>query len=74
MRLSEFRALMEQEFGRGYAETVAGNHHLHALGDRTPEQAIADGEKVRLVWETLCDDMDVPPERRYLRDVRRRDT
>lgn len=72
MRLSEFRALMEQEFGRGYAASVAAGHHLHALRDRTPDQAIEDGVKPRAVWEALCDDMDVPEERRFLADARDR--
>lgn len=66
MRVSEFWALMEQEFGRGYAAVVASTQSLGSLSGRTAEQAIEEGERVRLVWEAVVRDMDVPPERHYL--------
>ncbi|WP_153393410.1 DUF3046 domain-containing protein [Ornithinicoccus halotolerans] len=72
MRLSEFAALLEQEFGRAYGRRLAASHAIHALGDRTADQAVEDGLPVRRVWEALCDDLDVPPERRYLDERRRR--
>lgn len=71
MRLSEFWALMEQEFGQGYAAIVASHQHLGSLGGRTADQAIEEGERVRLVWEAVCRDMDVPPEHHHLPDARR---
>lgn len=70
MRVSEFWALMEQHFGRGYAAVVASTQSLGSLGGRTAEQAIDDGEPVRRVWEALCRDMAVPPEQHHLRDPR----
>ena len=73
MRLSEFWALMEQEFGEGYAQIVATSRTLSSLGSRTAEQAIEDGERVRDVWEALCRDLDVPPEHHYLPEPKRRD-
>lgn len=69
MRLSDFWALMEQEFGPGYAAIVARTQPLTSLGSRTAEEAMADGEPVRLVWETLCRDLEVPPEHHWLPDV-----
>jgi len=70
MRLSEFWTLMEQEFGGPYGRTVATSHAIHALEDRTAEEAIEAGEPVRTVWLALCEDLQVPPERRFLADRR----
>ena len=68
MRLSEFRALLADEFGSGYADTVARRHSIRELGSRTAEEALADGVPPRTVWLALCEDMDVPEERRLGRD------
>lgn len=73
MRLSEFWALMEQEFGRGYAAVVASTQSLGSLAGRTAEQAIEDGERVRVVWEAVCRDMAVPPGHHHLPDPPSRD-
>lgn len=72
MRLSEFWGLMEREFGSGYASIVAGSQALGSLGGRTADQALEGGEKVRLVWEAICREMDVPPEHQELPDPPRR--
>ncbi|MGB5952851.1 MAG: DUF3046 domain-containing protein [Ornithinimicrobium sp.] len=64
MRLSEFWALVEQEFGGPYGRALAHSHAIHALDDRTASEAIEAGEPVRRVWWALCDDLEVPPERR----------
>lgn len=63
--MSHFRSLMDDEFGPTYAGSLARDHVLGALGGRTVDQALADGESPRTVWEALCDDMDVPAERRH---------
>ncbi len=70
MRMSHFWTLMDDEFGPAYAGSLARDHVLGALQQRTVLQAIADGVPPRDVWEALCDDMDVPPERRLGRDDR----
>lgn len=59
---------MEGEFGEGYAHTLARGHVVHALGDRTAAAALEDGASPRAVWEAVCEDMQVPPERRLGRD------
>lgn len=73
MRLSEFWALMEQEFGAGYAAVVAQTHSLGVLGGRTAAEAIEAGEPPRTVWRAICADLDVPPDHHYLPDRKRRD-
>jgi len=70
VRISHFWTLMDDEFGAAYAGSLARDHVLGALGNRTVVQALADGEAPRAVWEALCTDMDVPPEHRLGRDAR----
>lgn len=72
MRLSQFWQVMEQEFGGPYGRALAASHAIHALEDRTASEAIDAGVPVRRVWEALCDDMEVPEERRLPRDRRAR--
>ncbi|WP_068397800.1 DUF3046 domain-containing protein [Kribbia dieselivorans] len=68
MRLSEFWALMNDEFGEAYAGTLARDHVLSVLGERTVNEALEAGEHPRLVWLALCEDMEVPLERRLGKD------
>lgn len=72
MRLSEFRALMEQEFGPGYAAQVARSHSLGVFGGRTADEAIEDGEPPRAVWRAICADLDVPPEHHHLPEPKKK--
>jgi hypothetical protein len=73
VRNSEFWALVDDEFGRAHGRTLTRDHVLFELGNRTAEQALADGEPLRQVWLALCEALDVPPERRWGReDVPRR--
>ncbi len=72
MRLSEFWALMEQEFGGPYGRALAGSHAIHALEDRTAREAIEADVPVRAIWLALCEDMEVPEERRIPADHRSR--
>jgi flagellar biosynthesis regulator FlaF len=49
---------------------LASSHAIHALDDRTAAQAIDEGVPIRRVWTSLCDDLDVPEERRSLADAK----
>lgn len=71
--MSEFRALMDQEFGAGYAGVVASTQSLGSLDGRTVEQALTDGVPTRTVWRAVVADMDVPPEHHWLPEPRRKD-
>jgi hypothetical protein len=68
--MSHFWTLMDDEFGAAYAGSLARDHVIGALDNRTVVQALADGVPPRQVWEALCDEMDVPRERRLGRDDR----
>ncbi|MCK0177570.1 MULTISPECIES: DUF3046 domain-containing protein [Mycobacteriaceae] len=60
MRLTEFRELVEGQFGPVRAQSLLVDHVLTALGGRTGAQAIEDGVEPRDVWRALCADFDVP--------------
>jgi hypothetical protein len=52
-----------------YARSVAKDYVLAALGGRTVDQALADGEDVAVVWRAVCEAFKVP-ERLRLRSGR----
>ncbi|WP_067461746.1 DUF3046 domain-containing protein [Actinomadura macra] len=60
MRLTVFWDRMNQQFGEGYAASVAKDHVMAALGGRTVEQALADGEPAKKVWQAVVATFDVP--------------
>lgn len=70
MRMSDFWRLMDDEFGAAYARSLARDHVLGALGNRTALEAIESGIKAREAWLALCIDMDVPVERQLGRELR----
>jgi hypothetical protein len=51
---------MRAQFGEAYAESVAKDQVIGALGDRTVNQALADGEEAKIVWRAVCETFDVP--------------
>jgi hypothetical protein len=51
---------MRAQFGETYADSVARDHVLTALGGRTVSQALDDGEDVRVVWRAVCEAFKVP--------------
>ncbi len=60
-----FWQLMDDEFGAGYARSVATDQALSALGGQSADQALAAGHVPREVWQAVCEAMDVPPARRW---------
>lgn len=65
MRLSEFRQLVDDEFGGPYARVLVSDLVLTELGGRTAERALSDGAEPREVWLALCRANDVPEARWY---------
>lgn len=63
MRLTEFDRLMEDEFGATEGKWLAHSHHIAALGG-TPDELLEGGHSPKKVWEALCDELDIPEERR----------
>lgn len=64
MRLTQFRELMEGEFGAVRAASLARDHVFAELGDRTVDEALEAGHDARDVWRVVCAAYDVPPSRR----------
>lgn len=60
MRLTEFRELVEAQFGPVRGASLIVDHVLMKLGGRTAAQAIEAGVEPRDVWWALCADFDVP--------------
>jgi Protein of unknown function (DUF3046) len=60
VRLTEFWDRMREQFGDVYAESVAKDQVLGALGGRTVNQALADGEDAKTVWRAVVETFDVP--------------
>jgi hypothetical protein len=60
VRLTAFWERMRTQFGDSYAESVAKDYVIAGLGDRTINQALADGEDVKAVWRAVCDAFRVP--------------
>ncbi len=53
MRLTDFWARLEQAFGAPYAKSFAADHSFAELGDRTIDQAIAQGVDTATVWRAV---------------------
>ena len=54
MRRTDFWSRMEQAFGAGYAYSVAADQVIPQLGERTVNQAFAEGEDTAVVWRAVC--------------------
>jgi len=60
VRLTEFWRRMDEQFGDVYAQSVAKDFVLAGLGDRTVNQALEDGEDVKVIWRAVCTAFNVP--------------
>ena len=67
--MSEFRRLVDDEFGQARGRMLASHQSLTAFGGRTPEDVMASGVDPKRVWEALAEQMDVPADRRLGRDL-----
>ncbi|HLV05194.1 DUF3046 domain-containing protein [uncultured Georgenia sp.] len=59
MKHSEFRQALEETFGSAYGRTLAAELVLLPLGNRTPDQALADGVPPQEVWDAVCEEMEL---------------
>ena len=51
---------MDEQFGAVYAQSVAKDFVLPGLGERTVQQALTDGEDVKVIWRAVCLAFPVP--------------
>lgn len=64
MRLTDFWARMECQFGPAYAASVADDQTLATLGGRTATEALAAGEEAKNVWLAVCEAFELPSRQR----------
>jgi len=64
MRLTEFWERMRAQFGEVYADSVAKDYVLSTLGNRTVDQALAEGTDAKTVWRAVCEAFKVPERQR----------
>lgn len=64
VRLTEFWKRMRAHFGESYAESVAHDYVLAALGSLTVDQALAEGTAVKDVWRAVCEAFRIPENQR----------
>ncbi len=60
MRLTTFQDRMAEAFGSASAQVFAQDHVLSRLGNRTVNQALADGEPAKAVWTAVWEEMRLP--------------
>jgi len=61
----EFWQLLEEVLGRGYGRALAHDQVLDRLDGMTAIEALDAGEEPRVVWNVLCDQMNIPDSRRW---------
>lgn len=64
MRRSEFLRAVEDEFP-GRTSSVLNDLVLTPFAGRTAKEALAAGVPPREIWFALCDEMEVPENRRH---------
>jgi hypothetical protein len=60
VRLTVFWERMRAFFGDAYADSVAKDYVIGALGSRTVNKALADGVDAKTVWRAVCDTFNIP--------------
>lgn len=66
--MSKYNSANIRRFGADRASWVLDTHYLSRLGGY-PNEVIERGADLRDVWLALCDDFDVPEERRLGEDI-----
>jgi hypothetical protein len=51
--LTDFWGRLEEAFGPAYARSIAADHSFADLGDRTIDEAIAQGVETATIWRAV---------------------
>ncbi len=68
VREREFWQLLDEVFGRAYGRSLSRDLCLTALHGVTVVEALAAGLEPRVVWNVLCDQMEIPDSLRWGKD------
>lgn len=60
MRLTDFWERMEAALSPGYARSWAADVRLAGLGNRTVDEALAQGEDTKTVWRAVHAALNLP--------------
>jgi hypothetical protein len=60
VRLTEFWARMESALGPAYARSWARQQVLSGLGERTVDEALAEGWEAKRVWREVWKALELP--------------
>ncbi|WP_146841904.1 DUF3046 domain-containing protein [Cellulomonas composti] len=71
MRYSELWELVDEVLGSAAGREIVATLVVGGLDNRTAQAALDDGVEPRAVWHALCDELEVPAERRWGADERR---
>lgn len=71
MQEREFWQLLEEVLGRSYGRALARDQVLDRLNGLTAVEALEMGEEPRMVWNVLCDQMNIPDSKRWGKDHKR---
>ncbi len=64
MKETELWQRMRHHLGDGYYRVWASEQHLAGLGGKTVEQAVAEGDPVKVVWRAVWDVLELPERER----------
>lgn len=65
MHEREFWELVDEVFGKAYGRSLVRDQRLERLGGVSAVEALARGDEPRVVWNVLCDHMDIPDPQRW---------
>lgn len=64
MRETEFWQRMGTHLGADYAAVWANQHNLAVLGDKTVDEALADGVPPKTIWRAVWASLELPERER----------
>lgn len=69
MRHSELRRALTEEFGDARSQMIVRDHWLRDLS-ATAAEALASGIDAKTVWRAICEEFDIPEDRRHGRGIK----
>lgn len=64
MRETEFWHRLDTHLGPAYSRVWASQQHLATLGERTVDQALADGVDAKTLWRAVWEALELPDRER----------
>lgn len=65
MRQSEFTSVVDEVLGSAYGRSIVTDLVLPGVRYRTAEQALIDGEPPQLVWNAVCEELELDEQARW---------